>query len=164
MALQFAHEQQRPRLFINRIAVDSPRIINGRGVVENLALVMDTLHPSMTEVANLFDVSRQTVYNWQKGGRVAPDNERRLKNLAGACQIFLSEGIAATASVLRRKFEGRSVAQAIMNSSDAATLTYRLVRTLKREAEQRQRLAARLQGRNKTGRMSEPFGAPSLDE
>ncbi len=62
-----------------------------RNPAESLAHVRAIFEPSITDLASLFGVSRQTIYNWQAGQAIAQQNEHRLEQLARAADIIAEQ-------------------------------------------------------------------------
>ena len=50
----------------------------------------------------MIGVSRQAVYDWQGGAKIASRHAERLADLARAADLFADEGLTATSQVLRR--------------------------------------------------------------
>lgn len=53
---------------------------------DQIALVVHTLGFSKRQLAELFGVSRQAIYDWLKGGNISGENASRLSKLAGLLQ------------------------------------------------------------------------------
>ena len=131
----------------------------------DIALIRQVMKISISELAKVFDVSRQAVHEWIKGGALSPRNAQRVAALAQVADVFLNSGIDVTPQVLRRKIEGgQSLLDSITGEGNVVEQARRLVDTLSRESQQRQRLAARLAGRQKIALSPESFGAPHLHE
>jgi hypothetical protein len=135
-----------------------------RSPSENLARIREVLAPAVSDLAATFGVTRQSVYNWANGEPIADENAEKLRDLAQAADLLADAGIEVNASLLKRKFaNGKTllqVAQAGDSARDAASL---LVQISKREAEQRERLNARLANRPKTPATAD-FDLPASDE
>jgi DNA-binding XRE family transcriptional regulator len=139
--------------------------IDVRSPAENLAHVRAVFEPSITDLASLFGVSRQTIYNWQGGQTIAQQNEHRLGRLACAADIIAAHGLAQKLSVLRRMVSGgKSFFELVRDGSDPETVAHVLVSTLQRELDQRKRLDARLANRARKRVDLDDVGAPHLDE
>lgn len=135
-----------------------------RSPSENLARIREVLAPAVSDLAATFGVTRQSVYNWANGEPIADENAEKLRDLAQAADLLADAGIKVNASLLKRKFaNGKTllqVAQAGDSARDAASL---LVQISKREAEQRERLNARLANRPKTPATAD-FDLPASDD
>jgi hypothetical protein len=157
---RFSEFEYRPRHSSVRSAQ-----LDVRSPAENLAYVRAVFEPSITDLASLFGVSRQTIYNWQGGQTIAQQNEHRLGRLACAADIIAAHGLAQKVSVLRRKFSGgKSFFELVRAGSDPEAVAHILVSTLQRELDQRQRLDARLANRTRKRVDLGDVGAPHLDE
>jgi DNA-binding transcriptional regulator YiaG len=136
-----------------------------RTPAQNLARVREVLKPAVLELANLFGVSRQSVYAWQDGAQPSAEAAARLASLAEAADVFADAGIKVDAKTLRRKVAGgRTVLDAVLSGNDAAQVAQALVPTLRREADQRARLAGQLVGRKKGPVNVDEYGAPAVSE
>lgn len=135
-----------------------------RSAAENLARVREVFKPSVTELASLFGVSRQTIYNWQSGQPIAIQNEDRLEQLARAADLFQAEGFAERSSVLRRRLPGgKTLFEAVRDGEGAEAAATRLVDLVKAELNQRTKLSERLAARARRPIDSAEIGAPHVD-
>lgn len=136
-----------------------------RTPAENLARIREILKPTITELAHLFGVSRQAVYDWQAGKLTAPENAAKLDDLAKAADALALTGIEGSSQLLRRKIAGgKSLLDVVREGGSAASAAQVLAQTLGREAKQRERLALRLAGRAKPNVPHDDYGVPMLDE
>jgi transcriptional regulator with XRE-family HTH domain len=136
-----------------------------RTPAQNLARVREVLRPAVLELANLFGVSRQSVYAWQDGAQPSAETSARLALLAQAADVFAEAGINVDAKTLRRKVAGgRTVLDAVLSGNDAAQVAKALVPTLQREAAQRERLAVQLAGRKRESVNVDDYGTPAVSE
>ena len=143
------------------VAADAPASAS----VRDIAHIRDVMKTSVSELARVFGVSRQSVHEWIKGGTLSPRNAQRLSELARAADVFVESGIEVTPPVLRRKIgDGHSLLESVKEDGKVVEQARRLVDTLSRESQQRQRLAARLAGRQKPALPPDEFGAPHLRE
>ena len=133
--------------------------------IDNLARIREVLKPTVLELANLFGVSRQAVYDWQSGAQPSLQTVLRLAELARAADVFALSGVTVNSQTLRRKVTGGiTVLDAVMNGAQAVELARQLVKTLQRENSQRERLATQLTGRKAVPADSSDYGAPALKE
>ena len=136
-----------------------------RTPTENLARIRETFKPTITELAHLFGVSRQAVYDWQAGKPTSPENAARLDDLAKAADALALAGIESSSQLLRRKIAGgKSLFDVVREGGSAASASSKLTQTLSREAEQRRLLASRLTGRTKPNVPHDDYGVPMVDE
>lgn len=133
--------------------------------IDNLARIREVLKPTVLELANLFGVSRQAVYDWQSGAQPSVQTALRLAELARAADVFALSDVTVSSQILRRKVTGGiTVLDAVMNGAQAVELAQQLVKTLQRENSQRERLATQLAGRKAVPADSSDYGAPALKE
>jgi hypothetical protein len=139
--------------------------IAGRTTIEDLERIRAILKPAVTDLAALFNVSRQTIYDWQAGQPTSQRNMDVLAEMAKAADLFSREGVDAPANLLRRKLRGgRTYAEEIAAGASSYELLASSLKALKRETEQRKVLATRFAGRKTNrDRMSELL-TPMLDE
>lgn len=136
-----------------------------RTPAQNLARVREVLKPAVLELANLFGVSRQSVYAWQDGAQPSAETSARLASLAKAADVFAEAGIKVDAKTLKRTVAGgRTVLDAVLSGNDAAEVAQALVPTLRREAAQRERLAGQLAGRKRESVSVDDYGTPAVSE
>ena len=136
-----------------------------RSAADNLARIREVLKPTVLELANLFEVSRQAIYDWQKGAQPSPQTAHRLVQLARVADTFAEAGLAVDANTLRRKVAGGgTLLDALASGADAESIAKSLVATLKREAAQRERLQAQLAGRKRAPVNLSDYGAPAVSE
>jgi hypothetical protein len=127
----------------------SPRLRAAeQGVRAYLASIRSVLRLSVSELAQLFSVSRPTIYSWQDGNRISEENSARIRALADALEPHISLLGMQSGRITRRPIEGSSsVLQLLRGGRDPRDVVGRLVDVLQRENAQRQRLARRLQGK-----------------
>jgi len=131
----------------------------------NIAHIRAVTKISVSELSRAFGVSRQAVHEWIKGGALSPRNAQRLSELTQATDVFLEAEIDVTAQVFRRKIVGGpSILEAVRENGNIVDLARKLVATLARESQQRQRLATRLAGRSVPSVSATEFGTPHLNE
>lgn len=111
----------------------------------DIAHIRQVMKISISELARVFDVSRQAVHEWIKGGALSPRNAQRVAALAQVADDFLNSGIDVTPQMLRRKIEGgQSLLDSVTGEGNVVEQARKLDDTLSHESQQRQRLAARL--------------------
>lgn len=119
------------------------------GLEVELTLVRESLRLSVAETAQLFGVSRPTIYSWQSGKPISPENAERLREIAQALAPHLSILQAQSGRVAQRAIAGRStLLDLLAQGAPAQPAVDQLAELLAREAVQRERLARRLQGRS----------------
>ena len=136
-----------------------------RNTAENLARIREILKPTITELAQLFGVPRQSVHDWQAGKPTAAENAAKLDDLAKAADAIALSGIEGSSQLLRRKIAGgKSLLDLVREGGSAASAAPALAKTLCREAKQREQLALRLASRAKPNVPHDEYGVPMLDE
>ena len=145
---------------------DTPDYVEfDRSPAENLARIREVLKPAMLELASLFGVSRQAVYDWQQGSQPVTQTALRLAQLARVADVFAEAGLDVDAKTLRRKVAGgRTLLDAVSSGDDAESVARSLIGTLRREASQRERLQVQLAGRKRGPANPNDYGAPTLSE
>lgn len=131
---------------------------------ENLARIREVLSPAVSDLATTFGVTRQSVYNWANGEPIADENAEKLRDLAQAADLLADAGVEVNASLLKRKFaNGKTLFQVVQAGESARDAALLLVQISKREAEQRDRLNARLANRPQTPATAD-FDLPASDD
>lgn len=144
-------------------AAEQPELSLQPTPVEDLARIREVLKPAVLELANLFGVSRQAVYDWQAGAQPNAEVTAKLADLARAADVFTAAGVAANAQTLRRKVAGGgTLLDAVFNGGSAVQFAKSLVQTLQREANQRQKLSQQLAGRRDAPTEIADYGTPNL--
>lgn len=132
---------------------------------DDLARIRHVLRPTVLELANLFGVSRQAVYDWQSGAQPCEQTGARLADLARAADVFATAGVEVNTQTLRRKVAGgETLLDAVLKGGSAVKLAVSLVGTLQRETSQRERMAQQRGGRKRDPVNSSDYGAPGLVE
>lgn len=139
--------------------------IVGRRPDENIKRVRAVFRPSVSDVANMLAVSRQTVYNWMAGERPSVESANRLEDLAKAADLVTAHGIATSAYLLKRKIrDGKALLDIVREGGSAQDAAMALVRIAQNEATQRTLLQSKLAGRQTVASDISEFGTPMLDE
>lgn len=114
----------------------------------DIAFIRAVTKISISELARVFGVSRQSIHEWINEGSLSPKNERRVSNLAKATVVLADAGVEVTPQILRRGIGGGpSLLEAVAEDVDLSSLANRMIATLRRESAQRALLATRLAGR-----------------
>ncbi len=132
---------------------------------DDLAFVRSIFKPTVTELASVFGVSRQTIYNWQANQPIAEQNEKVVVQLALAAVAVHAAELDVTPSVLRRKLPGgktlmESVRDGIPGNDAAASL----IEMIQDELKQRDAVAQRLTGRKASVVDITAIGSPYYNE
>lgn len=155
--------------YASTLCCDSSFDIDGstttRTPTEDLVHIRAILKPAVTDLALALGVSRQAVYDWQRGKPITTENATRVRDLARAADVFAAEGLTTSAQLLRRPIAGGKtlfdIARGGGSAEDAARI---LIHRVRRELQQRQMLATRLTNRKRPALPTEDYGAPMLDE
>ena len=108
---------------------------------EDIQKIREVMGPAISDLAGVFGVSRQSIYNWISGEQVADGNARKLADLARACDLLESSGLSNTRVLLKRKFaNGRTLLGVVEHGGSASEAAVLLLRILKSEESQRLRM------------------------
>jgi hypothetical protein len=130
-----------------------------------LEFIRSTTRLSVTELARIFSVARQTVHEWCHGAPLAPQNARRLQKLTDAVMLLVESVGMLTAHDLRRPVRaGPSLLDTVRMDGNVLAVSYGLIETLAREAIQCARLAARFAGRRPLVLERSEFGSPHIKD
>jgi transcriptional regulator with XRE-family HTH domain len=133
--------------------------------IEDLKQIRAVFKPSISDIANLLSVSRQTVYNWIAGERPSAESATRLEDLAKAADLLAAHGLSTNAYLFTRKIrDGKNLMDIATDGGSAEGAARSLVRIVEQENAQRNLLNHRLAGRKYAGRDNSEFGVPMLDE
>ncbi len=103
---------------------------------------------SISKQAQILGVSRQTVYNWRNGEEPTDRNLETLTDLGDAAELFEAEGIQVTGMLMNRPFyQGKSLSDLMEAQTPIYQPAQKLVSQIKREAEEKSRLAQRFGNR-----------------
>lgn len=142
----------------------TPAIIS-RTPADNLQRIRTVLNPSMSDLASVFGVSRQTIYNWMSGEQPKAELAAKLDDLALAADILAAEGIEISGHILKRKIsQGRTLLEIANAGESSAQGAELLVRILRTEAEQRRTIASRLAERKTPTLINSDMGIPFANE
>jgi transcriptional regulator with XRE-family HTH domain len=119
------------------------------GLAIELKAIRSALRLSVAETAQLFRVSRPTIYSWQNGNPISPENAERLRAIVNALAPHLHLLKSQVGRVAHRAIKGRTtLLQKLAGGEDVDQAISQLAEVLKREAGQRERLVHRLDGRS----------------
>lgn len=136
-----------------------------RTSAEDLAHVRAFLRPAIADLANALGVSRQALYDWQAGKPVSVENAARLADLGRAADVLAAGGLPASAQLIRRPIQsGKTLLDVVREGGPAEEAAVMLAKLVRREHEQRDRLATKLSSRPRRTVGGGDFGSPVLDE
>jgi hypothetical protein len=150
---------------IGSLLIDDRSGDSTRTTSQQLEFIRSTTRLSVTELARVFSVARQTVHEWCHGAPLAPQNARRLQKLTDAVILLVESVGTLTAHDLRRPVRaGPSLLDTVRTDGNVLAVSYGLIETLAREAAQRARLAARFAGRRPLVLERSEFGSPHIQD
>lgn len=136
-----------------------------RTTSQNLHRIREAFSPSIMQLAALFRVSRQAIYNWQAGQAISEKNKTKLEELADVADMLEEAGLAESRAITQRKLPGgKTFFQAIYGGESAKSAGIRFASMMKEESEQRARMALRLGKRTRKSADLSSVGTPHLDE
>lgn len=144
------------------ISVKETKAVSESNIANSLKFIVDATKISITEMAKVFGVSRQAVYDWLNGGAINNKNGTAISNFDNALQTLLASGLSPSIRDLRRKIGGVSILDNLQSDTKSAEFAEVLASTLLREQAQRIKLAERFKGRERPQLKNEDFGAPHL--
>jgi len=131
-------------------------IARARTPAEDLERIREVLSPAVSQLADAFSVSRQTVYNWLKKEQPKPEHIAKLRDLAQAADWVVESGVQVTGALLKRKlFEGKNLFEVAHNGGSVRDAAQLLVQIVRAETDQRKMMAARFAGRKSFSRSAE---------
>ncbi|MBI5569654.1 MAG: helix-turn-helix transcriptional regulator [Desulfomonile tiedjei] len=143
----------------------APQSVAHRTPAENVTNIRKVLKPTVSELASLFRVSRQTVYDWQNGTQPGSDYEMKLEDLSRAADVFLTEGVPVTPYLLKRRVSGgKTLFDFVREGGSAEVVARQLTEMVLRELRQRRALDARLTGRKPPATDYADAGVPAFNE
>lgn len=143
----------------------APQAVVHRTPAENVTNIRNVLKPAVSELASLFQVSRQTVYDWQNGTQPASDYEMKLEDISRAADVFLMEGLPVTPYLLKRRVAGgKTFFDVVREGGSAEEAARQLSEMVLREIRQRRAVDARLGGRKPPATDYTDAGVPTFDE
>lgn len=135
-----------------------------RSSADNLRRAIEIMRPSIKELSSLFEVSRQTIYNWLNGDEPKAEQASRLRALAAVADILAVENIADRSKLLKRA--GGEGAQSLWNvvkeGGDVVEAAKQLVQVTQVERTRMRKLNERFAHRQRRDDGGELI--PRLDE
>lgn len=132
---------------------------------DNLAKIRDVFKPAISDLANIFGVSRQAIYNWISGEEPIDVHARKIKDFADAADLVNESGLLISGHVLKRKIvDGKSLFELVESGASAKESMLNLLKILKRETEQRKQVEQRLAKRPKPQINSMDIGSLVINE
>ncbi|NWB88808.1 Cro/Cl family transcriptional regulator [Pseudomonas gingeri] len=135
-----------------------------RTAAEALAYVRSVLKPAVTELASMFQVSRQAIYNWQSGEYIAETNQALLFELAAAADTILAHPLSGKINVKRKLPGGETLLEAIGGGASGSEVAGKLISMAEKEGAQRAAVESRLGHRNRSAVDLSTVGSPGMYE
>lgn len=140
-------------------------LVTKNNSASSLQSIKDEFKLSMAELARVFDVSRQSIYEWMDGKPLSDENSLKLNKLYGALGILKDKDIELSPHIIRRNVNGLgSISDAIKQNSDALSLAQQLKPILMVESIQRTNLARRMSNRSEASTSISDYAAPAFFE
>ncbi len=131
---------------------------------QQISLLRAKLPVSVSTLATIFDVSRQTIYDWQNGATAAQRYQEKLMEILFAASLLADSDISVSGHLLKRPISnGQSLLDVCRSGASATNAARELIKIVLREREQQQVVSARLKWRNPQIDPSD-FGSPSFNE
>ena len=131
---------------------------------QNLTQIQKVFHLSITELAKLFGVSRQAIYDWRAGKGVSSEHTEKLSALAKAATILVDTSVPISQLLRRKLAGGKTLFEIVKDGGSAELAALKLLDLAKRDIEQRQRLESRLGARKRPSVARGDIGLPMLSE
>jgi hypothetical protein len=119
----------------------------------------------MSHLPAIFDVSRQTLYNWRKGEIPKEKHQEKIRQLAKAALVFTKAGFKPTSTMLDRTVaNGQSFIDLLKHNADGVNSAQKLMQIVNGGAQERAKLGQILGNRKLKPLNALDIGRPSLDE
>jgi transcriptional regulator with XRE-family HTH domain len=138
-----------------------------RSTIETLSHIREVFRLSISDLAAACHVSRQAVYKWISGesSSLEPENQNRLDDLYGAAELFAANGIAGSATLLKRRNKmGKTLVETMQAGESAQDWARAMLETLALESQQRAMLESRLRARKRPTPFVSEWGTPVIGE
>lgn len=135
-----------------------------RTAAEALSYVRTTLKPAVTELASIFGVSRQAIYNWQAGEHISEGNQALLYELAAAADRIVAHPLAGQVNAKRKLPGGTSLLEAVAGGMSGVEAAGKLIAMAEKEGAQRAVMESRLKNRNRAAVDLASVGSPHLKD
>jgi len=109
--------------------LSQPANLDVRSPVEHIENIRTVLNPSVSDLASLFDVTRQAVYKWLAGDST-PEQEKlkRIIKLSEIADTFKAANISRAGSLLKMKaFNGQSLLDLLKTGEDCTAQVSALI-------------------------------------
>ena len=109
--------------------VNHPSVLDVRSPVEHIENIRSVLNSSVSDLAGLFDVTRQAVYKWLSGDSI-PESDKlnRIVKLSEIADTFNAAKISRVGSLLKMKaFNGQSLMDLLKTGDDCTAQVLALI-------------------------------------
>lgn len=107
-------------------------------VPQALAEIRDSLSLSTVEIAKIFNVSRQAIYDWTAGKNVTASNRQRIAEIRAVSNSWKSRNLGRLGSLVREEVSGQSILAALCAEALDTTLVEGLLEQVAAKLEQSQ--------------------------
>lgn len=159
----FAERQERGYGFVQVQPTAGPSFGQLRTPQEDIARIRSVFKPSIADIAGVFNVSRQTIYNWMSGEKPLEESIEKLEDLGKAADLLLAYGIRSSYLVRRKLGNGKTLMETVRAGGSAEEAARSLLRVAEKEMMQRETLQLRLGNRTAPRELSD-VGVPMLNE
>lgn len=157
------NRQERGYKSIFFVNLPSTSISNAHLATKNLERIIQIMKPSISELASLFRVSRQTIYNWQSGEEPSIDNLKKIEELIKIANYLANEGLTSSQFLKRKIIGNQSLFDIIRTGGPSFEAAQKMVNILLNEVKQRIVLEERLKGRKSKPKKYDDYGSPMID-
>ena len=121
------HIQSRTNAPVSTLS--QPANLDVRSPVEHIENIRTVLNPSVSDLASLFDVTRQAVYKWLAGDSTPEEVKlKRIINLSEIADTFKAANISRAGSLLKMKaFNGQSLLDLLKTDKDCTAQVSALI-------------------------------------
>ena len=109
--------------------LSQPANLDVRSPVEHIENIRTVLNPSVSDLASLFDVTRQAVYKWLAGDSTPEEVKlKRIINLSEIADTFKAANLSRAGSLLKMKaFNGQSLLDLLKTDKDCTAQVSALI-------------------------------------
>lgn len=119
-----------------------------RTPAEDIERIRKVFNPAVSDLAKVFNVSRQAIYNWLGGDQPSLIHLGQLREFALAADVLAETTTPLKGTLLRRKiFDGKSLMEIVQNGGQVQEAAQLLNNIVQQETRQREELNLRFAGR-----------------
>lgn len=138
------HAQKESKTMLRPLQIYS----HARTPSENIARIREIFSTAVSDLAKVFNVSRQTIYNWLNGEQPVTSHIDKINDLAMAADMFAGTSLPVTSTLLKRKIiQGKSFLEVVHEGGSAQDTAFLLKQIVLNEMDQRNMLKLRFAGR-----------------